>query len=196
MINSLRRLTERVSRGWIVAALAVPSVLLMALFNFHPAAVPALLKAGNGTPPLDIQLGYGPADIESLLTTYGTEGRQRYAAFLAVDLVYAVCYGLFLAGLLRLLLRPPVSRADSRWNDLCLLPLFAGAADCVENVSILILIGIYPTVPAPLAYLASTATLVKWTLAAIALLSILVAFVARMYLWATLPRRGADATPR
>jgi hypothetical protein len=195
MINQLRRLTERVSRGWIVAALAVPSILLFALFNFHPAAVPALLKAGNGTPPLDIQLGYGPSEVQSLLTTYGTEGRQRYAAFLAVDLVFAVCYGLFLAGLLRLALRPPVTRADSRWNDLCLIPLFAGAADCVENVCILIFIAIYPTSPGPLAYVASTATLVKWTLAAIALLSILIAFVVRAYLWATFPKSVSNESP-
>jgi hypothetical protein len=69
-----------------------------------------------------------------------------------------------------------------------LLPLVAGAADCVENVSILIFIAIYPTSPGPLAYVASTATLVKWTLAVIAILSILIAFVVRAYLWATLPK--------
>src|SRR3954453_19199669 len=110
MMDRMHRLTERLARWPVVAILAVPSFGLMGVFNFHPAMVPALLKAGDGAPPLDIQFGYGPQEVQSLLTTYGIEGRQRYATFLAVDLVYAVCYGLFLAGLLRLALRPPVAR--------------------------------------------------------------------------------------
>jgi hypothetical protein len=191
MLNAIRRLTERLARGRVLALLAVPTLALFAVFNFHPSAVPYLQQAGNGVPPLDIQLGYGPQDVRSLLTTYGAEGRQRYALFLAADIVFAVCYGLFLAGLLRFALRPPVARADSRWNDLCLLPLLAGAADCVENVSILVFLAVYPAVPPALAYLASAATLVKWSLAAAGIVAILVAFGLRLAAW----RTGRTAAP-
>jgi hypothetical protein len=196
MLRALRRLTDSLGRGRVVAALAVPTLALMSLFNLHPAAVPYLVKAGDGVPPLDIQFGYGPAEVHSLLSTYGVEGRHRYAQFLAVDMVYALCYGPFLAGLLRLALRPPLASAASRWNDLCLLPLFAGAADCVENLCILGLLALYPTVPPALAYTASVATAVKWTLAAFAIVAILIALGVRLFVRGRPPNDPVSESPR
>jgi hypothetical protein len=182
MPNWIRLLPEQLARWRVVAILAVPTLVLLSIFNFHPAAVPALLQAGKGTPPLDMQLGYGPQGVHSLLTTYGSDGRQRYVIFLVADLVYAVCYGLLLTGLLRLALRPPVTAPGSRWNYLCWVPLLAGAADCVENLCILTLLSIYPAVPAVLTYTASSATLAKWSLAAVGILAIIVAFGIRLAL--------------
>lgn len=133
-------------------------------------------------PPLDIQLGYGPRDVDSLFSNYGVEGRQRYALFLLADLAFAACYGLLLAGLLRLALRPPVATVNSRWNDLCVLPLLAACGDIVENLSILGLLAVYPSLPAMLVYLASVATIIKWSAAAIGIAAILIAFGARLAL--------------
>jgi hypothetical protein len=180
MTNWLLPITDRLARGRIVAILAVPTIVLFCIFNFHPGAVPYLQKAGAGVPPLDMQLGYGPQDVHSLLTTYDVAGRERYRLFLIADLLFAICYGLLLAGLLRLALRPPVAPPGSRWNNLCLLPLIAGAADCVENLTILVLLGIYPAAPPMLAYTASAATLVKWSLAAAGILAILIGFGIRL----------------
>jgi hypothetical protein len=184
----MRRLIDRLASWRAVALLAVPTLLLFCVFNFHPAAVPYLQQAGGGAPPLDMQLGYGPQEVHSLLTAYGEPGRQRYALFLAADLVFAVCYGLLLAALLRMALRPPLLPAGSRWNDLSLIPLLAGAADCVENSCILLLLGLFPSVPPALAYLASTATLVKWSMAAVGILSIVIASVVRLVLSARRPQ--------
>jgi hypothetical protein len=176
----LRRFTERLADWRLVAVLAVPTLALFCIFNFHPAAVPFLVRAGNGVPPLDVQMGYGPQEVQSLLTTYDVDGRERYHLFLIADTVFAVCYGLMLTGLLRLLLRPPVAAAGSRWNDLSLCCLFAGAADCLENVCILILLSIYPATPPVLVYTASVATILKWSLAAVGIVTILFATGVRL----------------
>jgi hypothetical protein len=183
MTTWLRQLTEWLARWRIVAILAVPTLILFSIFNFHPAAVAALLKQGDGVPPLDMQLGYGPQEVHSLFSTYGSEGRQRYEIFLVVDFAFAACYGLLLTGLLRLALRPPVLVADSRWNYLCLLPLLAGTADCVENLIILALLGLFPSIPPVLAYMASFTTIVKWSSAVVGILAIIIAFGLRLVLW-------------
>jgi hypothetical protein len=186
MIDRLRKLTDWLGQWRVIAILFIPTLALFCLFNFHPAMVPALVAAGDGVPPLDMQLGYGPQDVESLLTTYGVDGRQRYVRFLLVDMVFAACYGLLFAGLLRVALRPPLVPVASRWNDLCLVALLAGAADCSENLGILALIGLYPYVPPTLALAASCFTLIKWTLAAVGIVSIVAAFGARLFLRAKL----------
>jgi hypothetical protein len=170
----LRRLTDRLANWRVIAVLALPTLTLFGIFNFHPAAVPYLVRAGKGMQPLDIQIGYGPRDVQSLFTNYDVDGRQRYRVFLIVDTIFAVCYGLMLTGLLRLLLRPLVASAVSRLNDLPLLCLFAGAADCLENSCILVLLGIYPATAPVLVYSASVATMVKWSLAAVSIVAILV----------------------
>jgi hypothetical protein len=54
MTERIRQLTEWASRWPVVALLAVPVLILVCLFNFHPDAVPYLQQAGNGVPPLDI----------------------------------------------------------------------------------------------------------------------------------------------
>jgi hypothetical protein len=172
----MRRLADWLARWRVVALLAVPTLTLFGIFNFYSGAVPYLQEAGQGVPPLDIHFfGYGPDEVQSLFTTYDVDGRQRYRLFLLVDLVYAASYGLMFTGLLRMALRPPVVAAASRWNDLCFLPLLAGACDCVENLSILMLLGTHPTTPPALVYLASAATVAKWSLAAAGLVSLLTA---------------------
>jgi hypothetical protein len=166
-------LLDKLARWQVVAALALPTLGLMAAFNFHPAGVPRLRQLGGGIPPLDMHFVYGPDEVSSLLTTYGAEGRHHYGLFLAIDMFYAVSYGLFLAALLRLALRRLGILATSRWNYLCLLPLGSGAADMTENATILALLHIYPATPPALVYVASAATSLKWVLASVSLVLIL-----------------------
>jgi hypothetical protein len=71
--------------------------------------------------------------------------------------------------------------AGSRWNDLCWLPLLTAAADMTENLSILTLLAIYPDNPPALVYLASSATVLKWSLAAVGLVSLVAALVIRLF---------------
>jgi hypothetical protein len=193
MATRVQRFLEWLGQWRTVAVLAVPTLGLFAIFNFHPAAVPALLHLSGGVPPLDLQLAYGPAEVTSLLTAYGVEGRQRYGVFLAADTFFAVCYGLFLAGLLRLILRSLVPNTESGWHYVALLPLFAGVADCLENVSILTLLGAYPDAPPALVYTASTATLVKWLLASAGIFAILVALGLRVVCLIRNPRGRQSA---
>jgi hypothetical protein len=185
-------LLDRLACWQIVAALAVPAVSIMLLFNFHPAGVPRLLEFGGGVRPLDAQLGYGPGDVYSLLTKYGGEGRRHYALFLAVDMVYAVSYGLFLAGLLRIVLRALGIRAGSSWNYLCVLPIAAGSADCIENASFLVLLAAYPDVPLAVVYIASAATALKWLLAAVSILLILAGSSVLLFRLVRRARRGGS----
>jgi len=165
MMQRMHKILEKIAQWKVAIVLAVSAFGFFAIFNFHPAVVPALLKSSSGVPPLDMQWAYGVKEISSLFSAYGIEGRQRYAAFLVADTLFAMTYGLFFAALLRLLLRPLVPLSSSRWNLLVLLPLLAAAADCVENIGILALLGAYARIPMALAYTASTATMIKWLLA-------------------------------
>ncbi|HLN32513.1 MAG TPA: hypothetical protein VK395_32595 [Gemmataceae bacterium] len=192
MTNLIRQWLERLASWPVVAVLAVPTLGLFLFFNFHPSMVPYLQQVGAGAAPLDMQLGYGPQDVQKLFISYGAEGRERYGLFLTIDMVFAISYGLFLATSLRCALRPPVATAESRWNDLSFLPLCAAAADCTENLCILLLLSVYPAVPAALAYTASTATIVKWLLAAISIVLILIAVGIRLT-WRTRHRSTRQA---
>jgi hypothetical protein len=174
MTQWIQKMFEKIVRWQAVAVLAVPMLGLFGVFNFHPAVVPALLKLSGGVPPLDMQWAYGPQEITSLFSAYGIEGRQRYAIFLVADLLFAASYGLFFAALLGLLLRPLAPLQASRWNLVVLLPLFTAAADCVENISILALLGAYPRIPIALAYTASIAIITKWLLAGAGICAILI----------------------
>jgi len=147
---------------------------LFLFFNLHPSMVPYLKEAGGGELPLDMRLTYTPEQVHSLFTTYETEGRQRYRLFLIIDLAFPVFYGLFWAAIVKMALRPPAMAVDSRWQNLCLLPLLTGAADWSENLCILGLLAAYPAEPRALACAASMATTVKWLSAVLGLLTIAV----------------------
>uniref|UniRef100_A0A383VCK2 Uncharacterized protein n=1 Tax=Tetradesmus obliquus TaxID=3088 RepID=A0A383VCK2_TETOB len=106
--------------------------------------------------------GYTAADVESLLSKYGPEGRTTYALYEALDLaVFMWSY----AAVLSMMLSVTAAVAPFEVLKLAnLLPWAAAAADAVENSIILAMLATYPQHVAAVAPLAVTASAAKWTL--------------------------------
>ena len=159
----------RVLQPWVQAA-ARPGVffvlgILTAIFMavYGAVLVPAI-ELASGAPPPDVVLLKTPADFFAWLRTGGVEVRRLYGLFLVADTFYPVVYALFLGAWLWRL------EPDGR---LWFLPVWAAAADYVENLAQALLLYAYPAEPAELAAVAFVATPVKWALIALTLLALL-----------------------
>jgi hypothetical protein len=138
------------------------------LFNFSslPISNPALMKVSNGEGLLDVRPFYSAVEAYAALTQYGPAGRRMYLAFLAADFVFIPVYVLFFALLTTRTVRA-VGGADSPWLPLNLLPVAVGIFDCIENLCIAAMLGVYPGNSFILGTLAGTATSCKWLLTVI-----------------------------
>lgn len=165
----------RVLQPWVRAAarpgvffvLGVVTVVFMAVFA--AVLVPAI-ELASGAPPPDVALLQTPADFFAWLRAGGAEVRRLYGLFLVADTFYPVVYALFLGAWLWRL--EPQGRL---WP----LPLWAAAADYLENLAHALLLYAYPAEPAALAAVALVATPVKWGLIALTLLAVLGRTLAR-----------------
>lgn len=107
--------------------------------------IPKVMGFANGMKLLDMMpLGYDLDYVNALFNTLGPQGRDAYLYNqLPVDMVYpalfSISYCLVLAYFLKKL-----KKFDSKLFYLCLLPLFAGLADYLENIGIINLLTNYP----------------------------------------------------
>jgi hypothetical protein len=116
------------------------------LFNIGP--VPAVVEAADA-PLLDTRFGWGQDDARGFLSALDTEGLRLYALVLLIDTLYGLTYAV--AG--TLVLAWISGRLVTPTNPLgwvVLLPLLAGALDLVENVGILGLLALFPSLPSAL----------------------------------------------
>src|SRR5579884_3602640 len=120
--NIVDRIATR--RGLWVFGCATACLFLF--FNVSPFGVPRFRQythiPGPGAGMLDLQFACSPERIYRLLAEYGDGGRHYYFFLLAVDFVFPVVYGLFLAAVLRVFARRAFS-SDSRWMNLYVIPL-------------------------------------------------------------------------
>ncbi|WP_456413715.1 hypothetical protein [Oceanithermus profundus] len=165
----------RVFLPWVQAAarpgvfFVFGAVTVVFLAVFTAVLVPAI-ELASGAPPPDVVLLQTPADFFAWLRAGGAEVRRLYGLFLVADTFYPVVYALFLGAWLWRL--DPGGRL---WP----LPIWAAAADYVENLAHALLLYAYPAEPAALAGVALVATPVKWGLIALALLAVLGRTLAR-----------------
>ncbi|WP_456444985.1 hypothetical protein [Oceanithermus sp.] len=159
----------RVIQPWVQAA-ARPGVFFVlgavtAVFMavFAAVLVPAI-ELASGAPPPDVALLQTPADFFAWLRSGGAEVRRLYGLFLVADTFYPVVYALFLGAWLWRL---------EPWGRLWPLPVWAAAADYVENLAHALLLYAYPAEPAAPAVVAFVATPVKWAFIALTLLALL-----------------------
>ncbi len=147
------------------------SIVVMAII------MPQLNIISAGLPILDTRLTYTYNDVEVLLTTLGTEGRELYSILHIWDSIYPAAYGLLLAiCVAALVTRSQNALARARWCEL--VPIAAAAADYVENIAIQTQITAYPVLSAPVIYCASISTTIKWILLGASLITLLVLLLA------------------
>jgi hypothetical protein len=100
----------------------------------------------GGALPFDLQNGLAVADVYAQLAAWSPAARTRYYAFSAVDWLFPLAAGLFLAATVAVCLRRSLPRAWAWVTGRQLLPLLllATACDWLENVFALLAVGLYP----------------------------------------------------
>jgi hypothetical protein len=161
--------------GWQKVLLFTLALLPFNLWLF-PARTEYLQGlSGYNTPILDVRIGYTPAQAFELIGALTGPGRTLYAlSEVTLDLLYPLVYTGLLAALLSWL-APPAFGSAAWVTWLQKVPRAVLLADYLENIGIVLLVLVYPTQPAPLAWAISGVTIVKFTLGLGCLLAVLLA---------------------
>lgn len=148
MAAALQRLIVRISTTgtWyvLVAAVAVGSFsILMRIGGAFPAVA-------GGAAPFDLQNDLAAGDVHRQLSGWTPAARQLYLIFSAVDWVFPLAAGLFLAATIAFCLRTALHRAYQWLATRTLLPLLLvpTACDWIENVFAMATVATYPDGPA------------------------------------------------
>lgn len=163
MLLQISGTLHRHAKGWLVFILFLLDAAFM-LFILPLGT--ALMKFDLGGPgPLDPLLFYTPARVDQTLAAYGEFGRVFYRNMeLTVDLIYPIIYTLFFSLLISWLVRRGFDPRSSiqRWN---VLPFGTWLFDLLENLGIVVMLTVFPAVPAALAWLTAGFTFIKWLFA-------------------------------
>jgi hypothetical protein len=161
MIRALNQLILRVSASLPLFLLTVVvfAVTLVAL-NRISQGFPAL---AGGAQPFDMQNGLTPAEVLTQLPGYSDAARRQYRLFTAIDYVFPLAGGLFLAAIAAFCLRWQFPAwyeraAKGAWFPWLLLPTLF---DWSENVAAVIAIGAWPETSAAMATALVTAKKLK-----------------------------------
>jgi hypothetical protein len=106
-------------------------------------------------------LGYDLDYVDALFNTLGPNGRDVYLyRQLPVDMVYPALFGISYCLVFAYFFKK-LSKFDTKLFYLCLLPLFAGLADYLENIGIINLLTNYPNLSSGMATITAIFSLFK-----------------------------------
>lgn len=175
MLTKLSITLQNYAKGPFVLLLLALDLLFVAFLL--PNTEARLKAASGGVGPIDLQFFYTPDKAYSMIGAYGETGRTFYRTFeLTGDIVYPLIYTLFFSLLLTWLFRRGFA-SDSRWQRLNVLPVGALFFDLLENSCIVTMLSLYPALPTPVAWLATSFTMLKWSFAGVTLFFMLVGLV-------------------
>jgi hypothetical protein len=147
MAAGLQRLIVRISATgtWYFAVLVVAVGSFMTLMRIG-ATFPAV---AGGAAPFDLQNGLVAADVYPQLSGWTPAARQLYFVFSAVDWIFPLAAGLFLAATVAFCLRTSTPRVYTWLSGRTLLPLLLvpTAFDWLENVFAVAAVATYPQGP-------------------------------------------------
>jgi hypothetical protein len=130
---------------------------------------------------IDTKLYYSPAEFYETIAPYGDQGRRVYAlSHLTADVLFPLVYA-FLFGWLIAYIFPRAFSVDSWVQRLNLAPFLLLIFDLIENISVVILLLVYPTQLQGLARLAGLITSLKWVIAGITMALPVVGAVVWLY---------------
>ncbi len=175
MLNRISENFYKWNKGWLIFVL----FLLDGFFaGFLLPLIQGMMQGGSGgIQPLDLMVFATPEKIFDMIGKYGQYGRPFYRNVeLTVDIVYPIVY-LFFFGLLITWLFQRGFAPDSSIRKLNIMPLGAWFFDLIENICIVILVSVYPSQPAILAWLLIIFTTVKWLFAGLSILLILIGLI-------------------
>ena len=194
MLRRLLACIQNRASGRVILGLLALAGVLMFLMNGTdlPFSTPTIEDHSGGLRILDMRFSYGPDEANRLFEALGTEGRRAYLLLhLMPDMVFPIVYSLAFACtsawfLVRLL---PL---DHPLQWLSLMPLLSGAADLLENLSVMIANVSYPNRVDWLTQIASVLTRIKFGLMPIGV----VLLCAMVMLWFTRGRPESKVPPR
>ncbi len=166
MLRRLLTLVQSLARWPVILGLLSAAGVLTFIMNGSDLAfsTPTIEDHSGGVRILDLRLSYGPEEANRLFEALGSDGRRAYLMLhLMPDMLFPICYSMAFACtsawfLLRLLPR------DHPLQWLSLMPLISGAADILENLSLVVVNASYPDRIDWLARIASLLTTIKWGL--------------------------------
>jgi hypothetical protein len=159
---------------WGVVAATLAVYLVMVLWS-----LPRVAAAAGGLPPFDLRpLGYSETEARAFLAALTAEGRDLYTRVQhRLDLAFPALLGLTLLMSFQRLVRP-----GALLVALALLAFAQMAADYAENALVARMLGRpVAEVPAEMIARASSATLAKSGLVALALAALLAALAMRLW---------------
>ena len=166
----------RVTNGMNVLFFLVPSLALYFVMLFY--TIPAVQAYTPEMKVFDLMpAGYSYDYAIELLSSLGEEGRDEYLyRQLPLDFIYPALFSISSSLLLAWLFLKR-HEENSRIFYLCLVPIFAGIFDYLENVFIIVMIFTFPDVSRFHVAFASNVTIVKSGLTTMFFLLLLFAFV-------------------
>lgn len=169
--------------NWLHRSATLGRLLLIAVisgalrYGLMPRMGAKLMSAPDAG-PLDLMFAYTPTEAFAHIAALSDEGRQAYRLFLVTaDFAYPVSYTLLFAWLIVMLKR------KTRWQEArfpVILPLLVFGFDMLENTSVVALLSAYPDQPVSLALAASIFTTLKWVMAGVSILAIIMLVVLRL----------------
>lgn len=136
------------------------SALIFILFSFTILPYEAARGASVGlTQSIDTSFLYSPSDLFNIIGGYSVETRLAYVyQRFTFDLIWPIVYGLFIFITTKYLL----NKLDTKYKFLIIFPLGAVLFDFLENISVSVLMLIYPIQINIVALFASFYTALKW----------------------------------
>ncbi|MCJ7466475.1 MAG: hypothetical protein MUO53_07260 [Maribacter sp.] len=159
-MEKLRTIIDRNLQGKKVLLLFVLTNLLYILMLTF--TIPTVMGFANGMKLLDMMpLGYDLDYANALFNALGPQGRDAYLYNqLPMDMVYPALFGISYCLVLAYFLKK-LNKIDTKLFYLCLLPLFAGLADYLENFGIINLMTNYPNLTSGMVTTTSFFSLLK-----------------------------------
>lgn len=155
-----KRLSRFFLKNTKISLVVIPLVAIIFLFILLPT-FEEFLNIDTSHVSLDKPMLYSASEINSILTDWGEEGRKsQFLLHITWDLLLPLFYFFFLGFLLSLLLRN-VYEKGSRVHYLNLVSLVA-VIDILENISLFILITLYPNTPTLVCWIKTSLTLIKY----------------------------------
>lgn len=142
-MKKLRALINKNLQGKKVLALFILTNLIY--FIMLGITIPLVSGYAEGLKLLDMMpMGYDLDYVNTLLDTLGSKGREAYLyRQLPLDMIYPGLFGISYCLVLAYFLKK-LNMFNSTSFYFCLLPLFAGLADYMENIGIINLLTNYP----------------------------------------------------
>ena len=124
--------------------------------------IPKVMSFSGGMKLLDMMpTGYSAEYVNALLSALGEKGRNAYLfTQFPIDMIYPFLFGVSSCLILAYFLNK-LGKFESRLFYFCLLPLFSGLFDYLENIGIIAMLKSYPNNPVILSQITNVFSVLK-----------------------------------